>query len=230
MTPWVLLVLASLSYSLLLASLAYRITARFGSPPGLGRKIFHVGIFTGAAPAQLLMGFWGVVSYGGAVAILVLLAVLRGEEALLSRVLARPGREKDGRGEVLVPLLATALGGLLGVLLVGRFAIVGYLTCGWGDAAGEMVGRRWGRHRYRVPFSPQGSRQRSLEGSLGVVGVGFLGAWAGLDLLGFPFLSALAAGGAVGLVAGGVEALSPPGSDNLWVQLLPALSAWWLLG
>jgi dolichol kinase len=197
---------------------------------GLGRKSFHIGIFTGAAPAQLLLGFWGVVIYGATIALLVLLALLRGQKSLLFRVL---GREEDAEQKaplIFFPLAATALGGLLSVLLVGNFAVVGYLVCGWGDGAGELVGRTLGQHPYSPIFSFGRRPRRTLEGSLAVFVFGFLGAWAALGLLHYSPPQALGVGLVCGLTGMVGEALSGKGTDNLWAQLLPSLVAWWILG
>ncbi|MFC1575222.1 hypothetical protein ACFL5A_01065 [Gemmatimonadota bacterium] len=221
------LALGSLAYGGILG-LVVGAMARGGDPRRtLARKTFHIGVFTGAAPAQLFLGFWGVVVYGTAVALLVLVALRRGERSSLFRALARPADGEDRRRFVLLPLVATAMGGLLAVLLVGEFAVVGYLVCGWGDAAGEPVGQRWGRHCYSPPF---GEGSRTLEGSLGVLLAGALGGWAALGLVGQPFLAAVGVGALCGLVGALAEGLSTHGTDNLWVQLLPALTAWWMLG
>ncbi len=194
------------------------------------RKALHVLIFTGAVPAQLLGGFWGVTVYGGVVTLLIFLSALRGAGSFLYDALARP---EDGAAEgryVFLPLVATALGGFLSLLLVGSFAVVGYLVCGWGDAAGEMVGGRWGRHRYVSPLAGTTSPRRSLEGSAAVLVAGSGGAWVALLLLGLPPLPAAGAAVICGLVGALAEAVSSHGTDNLPVLLLPSLAAWWLLG
>ena len=221
----------SLAYGLLLGRLVGILSPEPKSENDLSRKAFHVGIFTGAAPAQLLQGYWGVVVYGTVIAALVLLAYLRGSRSVLYRALARPEDGGAGARFVLVPLASTALGGILGLQLVGSFAVVGYLVCGWGDAAGEVVGRRWGRRRYGVPPWARSPRYfRSLEGSLAVLVAGSLGGWVGLSLLGYSPLPSLAVGLACGALGSVSEALSSHGTDNLWVQLLPSLGGWWLLG
>jgi hypothetical protein len=229
MSSWIVLPLVSIAYALTLTFLAGRITPLSPQGQTLQRKVFHVGIFTGAVPAQLHFGFWGVVLYGVTVSGLVLLSWVRGPRSSLFGILDRSGKG-GGRPEILPPLLSTALGGTLAVLLVGHFAAVGYLACGWGDAAGEIVGVRWGR-RF-LPSLPPGSRtsSKTLEGSLAVLLLAGLGSWAALALLGFEPLPAMGAGLVSGAVAAVAEALSWEGTDNLWVQLLPAVAAWWLLG
>jgi phytol kinase len=194
------------------------------------RKAFHVAVFTGAVPAHLSLGFWGVVVYGSVLAGFVLVSLGEGEGAALYDVLARAEDGAARRRFVVVPLVATALGGLVGVLLVGDFAIVGYLVCGWGDALGEWVGKRWGRHRYASPLAREAGHSRSLEGSAAVFAAGGVGAALALLLLGVSLPSALG----VGMVCGGIgavaEGLSGHGTDNFWVQVLPTLVAAGLLG
>ena len=228
--PYLALGVGSLVFGLFLGTLSVRMSRGDAPACRLSRKVFHIGIFTGAAPAQLWLGFWGVVLYGTVIGALVAQACVRGEDASLFRALARDGEAGAGRCQVLAPLAATVVGGILSVFLVGPFAIVGYLVCGWGDGVGEIVGQRWGRRRYgSLPFYRRRS-VRTVEGSLAVLGGGFLGGWAALDLLGYPPLLSVGVGLLAGAVGAVSEGLSPEGTDNLWVQLLPSLASWWLLG
>lgn len=226
-----LLGLGTLAFGLILGRFCARIGDAEGSGPWLGRKTFHTAVFTGAVPAQLLLGFWGVVLYGTVIVLLVASAWRRGPRASLYRALSRGSEEGEDRGGgILAPLGATAAGGLTSLLLVGPFATVGYLVCGWGDPVGEVVGRRWGRHPYRIHPLRSLTGSRTLEGSMGVFGAGFLGGWAALALLGYPFLVSVGVGAFSALAGAVSEALGGRGSDNFWVQLLPSLAAWWILG
>jgi phytol kinase len=228
--PFFALGIGALLFGLLLGALSSRLTRSRGTAQGLSRKFFHIGIFTGAVPAQLWLGFWGVVLYGTVIGALVAQAFLRGEGSSLFRALVLEEDRNEKIRRLLVPLAATALGGLSSVLLVGHFAVVGYLVCGWGDGVGEVVGRRWGKRRYRSPFRGSEPSFRTLEGSLAVLLGGFLGGWAALGLLGYATLLSVGVGFLVGLVGALSEGLSPGGTDNLWVQLLPSLASWWFLG
>ncbi len=101
-----------------------------------------------------------------------------------------------------------AIGFMVAVVLFPRLpAVAGLLYAGCGDAAGALVGRAFGRHRY-----PWG---RSLEGSLAVLVVTFLIAWL------LPALAPAAALG-VALALTLLEAAPLPFDDNL---LLPAAGA-----
>jgi len=217
------------AFGLALASLVGGMAGRDGLPPGLTRKVFHAGIFTGAVPAQLLQGFWGVVTYGIVISLIVLAGYWQGPGSPFHDALARPPDEGPSRPTLLVPLASTAMGGLLATLLVGNFAVVGYLVCGWGDGAGEPVGKRWGRHWYSPPFAGKGQSSRSLEGSLGVLLVGSVGGAVALGLLGYSPTQALGIGLLCGTGGALAEGVSGSERDNFWVQLLPSLLAWWFL-
>lgn len=194
------------------------------------RKLFHFGIFTGAGAVHALGGLGGTNVYGAVVAAFVLAAVLRGEGDPFYEALARETDRPHRTLFIVIPLLTTAVGGLASALLAGPFAAVGYLVAGWGDAVGEPVGARWGRHRYRVPSLVGVPAQRSLEGSAAVFAVGSAAAWLGAASLGVAPGAALAPALAVGAVGAAVEAVSNHGTDNLTVQLAASLSALWLLG
>jgi len=125
--------------------------------------------------------------------------------------------------------VTTAVGGLASALLAGPFASVGYLAAGWGDAVGEPVGARWGRHPYRVPSLAGVPATRTIEGSAAVFVVASVGSMLALWSLGFGG-TAVWAGVVCGAVAALVEAVSHHGLDNLTVQVAASLVALWLLG
>jgi phytol kinase len=194
------------------------------------RKIFHFTIFSASAGVQILWGLPGVVVFGGVTAALVVYAVHRGDGFAFYEAIARPSDAPHRSLFILIPLTTTALGGVLANLLFTPFAPVGYLVTGWGDAVGEPVGRRWGRHRYRVPSLAGVPATRSLEGSGAVFLVGTGAAWVALLGMGFGAQSAALVGLACGGAATAVEAFSSHGMDNLTVQLASAAVAWAMLG
>ncbi len=193
------------------------------------RKIFHFGIFSGATLIQVWGGLPAVVLYGCIVSLVVLYAVWRGEGYGFFEAMARPSDRPRQRLFIVVPMVTTAVGGVLGNLLFGGFAAVGYLACGWGDAIGEPVGSRWGRHRYSVPSLGGVPAQRSLEGSSAVLLVGSMACAVALLSLGFPPSTALKIGLAGGLAGALVEAVSNHGLDNLTMQVAASATAWFFL-
>ncbi len=193
------------------------------------RKVFHFAVFSGAAVVQMAWGLPGTNTYGGIVALLVVVAVLRGDRSGLYGALARDTDRPRRSFFIVLPLITTALGGLGSALVAGRYAAVGYLVAGWGDAVAEPVGARWGRHPYRVPSLLGVPARRTWEGSAAVFLVGWCGATLGLMALGNDGLTAAGVGGVVALASSVVEAVSHHGADNLTVQLAASLVARWLL-
>jgi phytol kinase len=194
------------------------------------RKVFHFLIISATAVVQLSWGLPGVVVLGCVTAALVLYAVYRGEGFPFYEAMARASDAPHRSLFILVPLSTTALGGVLVNLLLAPFAPVGYMVTGWGDAVGEPVGTRWGRHSYRVPSLAGVPATRTLEGSGAVLLVGTVAAAIVLLAMGFEPDTAAWVGLACGAAATAVEAFSSHGLDNLTVQLASSAVAWAILG
>ncbi|NKB88586.1 MAG: hypothetical protein GKS06_10230 [Acidobacteria bacterium] len=194
------------------------------------RKIFHFSIFTTAGLVQLQWGLPAVSLFGGIVALLVLYAVWRGDGFSFYEAMARDTDRPHRSMFILVPLATTAVGGLASNLLFPQFAFVGYLVCGWGDALGEPVGARWGRHDYRVPSIGGVPAHRTLEGSAAVCLGGVFAATVGLWLFGLPPVTALGVGVSCGVFGALVESFSNHGLDNLTIQIAASAAAFMLLG
>lgn len=231
-TPRVALLLAptALVYGWLAARWAGHLRVQRGVRAPYTRKIFHFTIFTTASVVQVYFGPSGTAVYGAMVALLVLHAVWRGDDYPFYEAMARPTDAPHRSLFILVPLFTTALGGVLANVIAGQFALVGYLVGGWGDAVGEPVGTRWGRHRYKVPSLAGVPATRSLEGSTAVLLVGASAAFLGLTLgLGVPVATAWWVALACGVGGAAIEAFSSHGLDNLTVQVTGAVVAWYLL-
>ena len=71
MNPLFVLGVASFAFGLAAASLVGGMAMGGEAPRRFSRKVFHAIIFTGAVPAQLLAGFWGVVVYGTVISLIV---------------------------------------------------------------------------------------------------------------------------------------------------------------
>ncbi|MGD2120401.1 MAG: hypothetical protein PVJ76_01585 [Gemmatimonadota bacterium] len=230
MNRLIILGFGSLAFGLSMATVVGGLAKNLGQRRGYPRKVFHLGIFIGAVPALLFGGFWGAVLFGGVISVIVLVALWCGPGLPLFSALARGEEGTDARQSILGPLISTALGGAASVLLVGRFAVVGFLVCGLGDAAGEPVGQAWGRHPFRGYPWADGAPTRTLEGSLAVFGAGTVGAAVALGLLGVSTVEVFGVGLACGATGAVAEGLSGKGSDNFWIQVIPSLMAWWLVG
>lgn len=212
------------------AALAGWLRVRRGVRVAYTRKVFHFVIISTAAAVQLLWGLPGVVVFGSVVSALVVYAVVRGDGFAFYEALARPSDAPHRELFVVVPLVATAVGGVLANLLMSPFAPVGYMVTGWGDAVGEPVGTRWGRHPYRVPSLGGVRASRTLEGSAAVFVVGTAAAATTLLWMGYDPGRAAAVALACGAAGTAVEAVSSHGLDNLTVQLASAAVARALLG
>jgi phytol kinase len=227
-----LLAVAPLALVNALAAAAFvaRLHIRRGVRTAYTRKVFHFIIITVAAGVHVRWGLPGVVTYGAVVAGVVLAAVVRGDGDSFYEALARPADAPHRSLFILVPLSTTALGGLLAGLLFPAWAHVGYLAVAWGDAIGEPVGTRWGRHRYRVPSLAGVPATRSLEGSAAVFAATTLAAYLAVVAGAVPGSTALAASLIIGAACAGVEAISHHGVDNLTLQITGAGLAALLLG
>ncbi|PSR55011.1 hypothetical protein AHMF7605_16615 [Adhaeribacter arboris] len=193
------------------------------------RKIFHFLIFSTASIFQLKYGLPAVVLFGSIVGLFVLFAILKGDNYPFYEVMARESDRPYRSLFILIPLFTTALGGVLSNIFFMKFAYIGYLVGGWGDAVGEPVGSRWGKHRYQVPSLLGVKATRSLEGSAAVAIVSTLVAYFGFYMAGYPSAECIKTAAICGLGGAGVEAISNHGLDNLTMQFTAAGLAYWLL-
>jgi phytol kinase len=106
--------------------------------------------------------------FGGATTLVLSYALVRGAGDPLYEALAREKDVPYRTWYIVVPYLATLAGGLAANALAGATAVIGYLVCGIGDAVGEPIGTRFGRHTYRVLAPGRVVSYRSLEGSCAV--------------------------------------------------------------
>lgn len=111
---------------------------------------------------------YSVSSGFGAMCSLVVLCCIQGPGDLLYEALAREADAPRRSWFVILPWLTTLVGGLLSNVLFSNLAIAGYLVTGMGDAIGEPVGVRFGRHPYKAWSLTAVRATRSLEGSLAV--------------------------------------------------------------
>ena len=219
----------ALIYGWIVFSIVGHLRARRALRTAYTRKIFHFLIFTMATVVHLTWRLHGVVVFGAVLTLFVLYVVWRGEGHPFYEAIARPSDAPHRTMFILVPLFTTALGGFFSNVFFAPFAYVGYLVCGWGDAAAEPVGSRWGRHPYRVPSLSGVPAARSLEGSAAVFIIGSIAAMVGLAANNYSFFAAAAIGLTCGLAGAIVEAISNHGLDNLTTQVAASAVAW-LLG
>ena len=192
---------------------------RFKWHTGYTRKCFHFAIFTAAAVIQLIWSLPGVMLFGILVSVFVVWACIRGDRSRFYQAIARPKDAPRQTLFIVLPLISTALGGFLSAALFHEYAVYGYLVTGWGDAAAEPVGTRWGKHTYRVPSLGGIRAVRSLEGSVSVLLTGFAacclpGIFLSLNVHKVLFTAIICA--AAGTL---IESVSNHGLDNLTIQI-----------
>lgn len=203
------LVLGALG-GLVLAVKAAQATGRVGAEGA--RKLVHIGmgcvcllfpwIFDASWPVWLLVGL-----AGGALLALRRVPWLR---ARLGGVLHDVNRRS--LGEIYFPLGVAVVFTLAGGDAL-RFTIpVALLT--FADAAGALVGKRWGRHHFETLEG-----RKSIEGSLAVGITGALCAWVPLAVAGVPATTAVLIAVIMGLFGMVLEAIAWRGLDNVFLPL-----------
>ena len=205
---------------------------RLGMRTGYTRKIFHFLIFSSVAAIQWLWGTPIVCLFGGMTTLVVFYAVWRGSGHLLYEAMAREADAPHRTYFIVAPYFATLIGGLATNMLFGQAALLGYLVTGLGDAVGEPAGVRFGRHPYRVPSVRGVAAVRTWEGSAAVLAACLVAVVLGVAFS--PVLDwrrgALTAVPALALACAAIEAVSPHGWDNMFMQLLPTTLAVLLFG
>lgn len=192
---------------------------------GYTRKVFHVLIFASAVAVQAFGGFVAVCVFGMMVSVVVGLAVLHGPGDRLYEALAR---EQDGPYRtyyIVVPYFATLIGGLASNIFFGPLAVVGYLVGGFGDAAGEPVGTRWGRHCYLSSAGSKAMATKTFEGSFAVLAASLVALLISVAIspqLHFDLRAAIALP-VIAIACALVEAFSPRGWDNVPMQFVPTV-------
>jgi phytol kinase len=194
---------------------AEAIRKRFGLGVEFTRKIVHVGVGIWVVPTLLLFEDWRIAAIPPASFVLVNLLSYR------FRIFrAIEGAERTNIGTVLFPASFV----VLLAAFWGRPEIVsgGILVLALGDAAAALVGRRFGRRRYRV-----GSAVRSVEGSSAMALASLVALIIAMAV--FRPHVPLAALVGVALWATLIEALSLFGTDNVLVPVGTALALYVVL-
>lgn len=187
------------------------------------RKSFHFVIFSLAGILQYYFGLQAVSLLGSIVSVIVIITVMVGSKWWFFKALARETDAPHEKKFIIIPLIATATGGIISNILFPGTAYIGYFVGGWGDAIGEPVGTKWGNHKYTVPTLFGVRATRSIEGSAAVMLLSTAIATVCLvQTTGFEFTICLLYGAICGLAASVVEAISSHGLDNLTIQVCAA--------
>jgi phytol kinase len=200
-------------------------------PTGYTRKFFHLLIFFTVAGLQLRWGVLAVCVFGAMTSVVLAYAVFRGAGHPLYEAIAREADRPHRTYYVVVPYFATLIGGIASNLLFGPLSLVGYLVGGIGDAAGEPVGTRWGKHQYKVSWLGRRAGTKSLEGSAAILVASLLGLLAAIVTNPQRHLSwqSVVAMIVIAVSCTLIEAASPRGWDNTPMQVVPTFLAFVLL-
>jgi phytol kinase len=219
---------ASYAYAIGLIALAEWLRRAVGLRQEWTRKLVHVGAGLWVFGVLALFDTWQI-------GVLPFATFIIGNYLFYRyRVFDAMDAQDGTPGTVYFAIAITLLFGLLwrpqGPIDHAPFAVAGAMALAWGDALAAVLGRRYGRHRYRI-----WGGERSLEGSAAMFLASATAMLLALVLVPGSALSAHAApigGGralAAALLGAGVatlaEALSPHGTDNLSVPLMAAAVA-----
>ncbi len=213
MNPALSVPLVVAALAALLGGLAW-LGARAGWTPETRRKAAHIALGLGCAAFPWIFASPGPVWVIAALAC-TSLAVLRLRTLRLGTIgSALHGVERRSWGELCFPLAVA----LVFHASAGHWElhVVPVLVLTLADAAGALVGRRFGRHPLRMDGA-----HKSLEGSLAVFAVAVLCVALPLALFaGWAWPLALAAALLVAGLAALIEGVAFEGLDNLFLPLL----------
>ena len=184
------------------------------------RKITHISNFT----FLMLLTYFGGYTASFIFALLMIgygiIIIVIGDGNIFYEAVAREQDAPFRAFYLMVPSVATMIAVLMNRTLFGEYASIGYLVAGWGDAVGEPIGVRFGKHRYRVPTLTGIVCTRSIEGSAAVFLMScFAAILPMVTLLGVSLPLAIAAGIIAATGATLVEAVSFHGVDNFTIQV-----------
>lgn len=189
--------------------------SRRGLPRTYVRDVLHIGAGVWPLGWRAWHSPWPPVGVAltGFVLLLVVPRLARRFAAAGSLERAVSGEGEAWSGLVLYGFSAAVLSA---VGLLGRApfpAAAALFALALGDGIGGLVGRRWGRHVYRLPWA----KTKSLEGSVAVAWFAAHGTALAAVLFGAPLTAARVLG--AGVAAALAEAVAPRAMDNVLVPL-----------
>lgn len=199
----------------------------------VGRKILHIAMGNIVFILAFFDNWYAEVLIAGSALLFSLLITQRMQLYFLSKLTVLPGEESFFRKayrkviKKLSLISASDAGNewglvyycLMFTVLAGLFAknpvvvAVGMLPLAYGDGLGAVIGRKFGRHPYRI------IDKKSIEGSLAVFAGTAVSLLVGMVYYGVPLQDAAWMSVAIGLVIMVVEGVTPKGLDNLAIPL-----------
>ncbi|APF17481.1 phosphatidate cytidylyltransferase [Caldithrix abyssi DSM 13497] len=218
-------------YAFGLLIIVEQVAKKLNWPQFVSRKIIHIGagMWTWAIVLLFDHWYWGVVPF----ATFIVLNYIFYRQRTFS---AMDG-EKESPGTVFFAFSITLL------FLLGwrnqpddqlHLILPAIMAMTWGDAMASLLGKYFGKHRFQLR-----GLERSLEGSVAMFIFSTLAIWGTLLFLQYfeinsafsqvKPLSLLGKSLIVSFILTGVEAISPFGTDNLFVPLIGASLLFFLL-
>ena len=195
-----------------------------GLPRTYVRDVLHVGAGVWPLGWGAWQSPWPPIAVASAgfllLAAIPILARWSGPARNLERAVSGEGEAWSG-----LALYGLSAAGFTAVGLLGGSpfpAAAALFALALGDGIGGLVGRVWGRHRYRVPWA----KAKSVEGSVAVACFAAVGTAIAAARFGVPLSPVLLL--ATGLAAAVAEAMAPRATDNVLVPLAVWLVAWGL--
>jgi len=212
-------IIATFVFVFLVIGIAELLRKRFNLSSDFTRKVIHVGVGNWIFLWPFTFQYWYTVCIPPAVFIALNYVSYRKE---VFKAMER--KEKaGGLGTVYYAFSLTVLSAAFWYVGEAWIAALGMMLMAWADGLADVIGRRYGSHRYSV-FSSV----KSIEGSTGffiigilssIVTILFFTSFWNLVLRQSIFLIAVLISGFGTLI----EALSPRGTDNLTVPILSSV-------
>ena len=149
---------------------------------------------------------------------------------LASISLSAGTREEGSRVQTLLAAALALFAYGLVFLLFANYPMIfvaSILAVSWGDGAGEVVGRPFGKHRFHV----WRGKNKSVEGSLAVVLMTFIAVFFAYLIfpLSIPLFYLLIIGILVSITVAAIEVVCISWVDNVAIPLVSAFLLWWLV-
>lgn len=212
-------ILASFSLVFAVIGVAEALRKLFKLPSSFTRKVVHIGVGNWIFIWPLTFANWY------AILIPPLVLVARNYVSYRRQVFKAMERkgETGGLGTVYYAISNAILAPTFQFLRAPWVAATGVMLMAWADGFADIVGRRYGSHKYSLMGST-----KSVEGSLGFFIIGIVASVLTLFFFspyGGPSAAAVVAMSSLVACATAtvVEALSPQGTDNITVPVLASL-------
>ncbi|RMG26939.1 MAG: hypothetical protein D6732_20680 [Methanobacteriota archaeon] len=204
--------------------------AKKGAPHWIPRKTVHTLGMTIIAIYSVIVQDTGAILFIGGVVVTIALGLNMTRLNFIEWMAKATARENEHWTETVGNLVITTLT-LFSLYFYNKFNsplfpsiyLTAILSLAWGDGLAELVGRKFGRIKYRI------LGDKTLEGSLTVFLVtfilGFFSFWAFNEITSHVLLALLLAS----MVASLVEAVAIRVFDNLLIPLSVQLTLWYLL-